>query len=78
MDSASHRDWNRVHGTVTKRPVTYIVLTASFAFLAGFGVAVLLGLRVSRIPLGLTMYSTVGSFVCTALFGYIVYRAIRT
>jgi len=78
MDSALPRGWDHVDQTVTRRPVTYIFLTALFAFLAGFGVAVLLGLTVSRIRFGLTLYSTVGSLICTALFGYIVYRAIRT
>jgi hypothetical protein len=62
----------------SKYPVLLIFMTCTYAFLAGLGVAVILGPRAFHsIPTGLAIYGTVCSLMCTVLFSFIVIRLLR-
>jgi hypothetical protein len=63
---------------LSKYPVLLIFLTCIYAFLAGLGVAVILGPKVFHsVQTGPAIYATICSFVCTFLFSFILIRLIR-
>jgi hypothetical protein len=71
-------DRDRVAKVVTEIPFQIVFLALSFAFLAGMGLAVILGPEAFRyLPWGLALYATACSFLCTMIFGLALVGTLR-
>jgi hypothetical protein len=70
-------DWDLISQRATKHPIQFLVLMGIYAFLAGLGTAILLGAGRLRMPIGVVIYATLCSFLCTFIFGFALLKSIR-